>query len=173
MSTSGAIAGCFSFIAPESEESHFSIRSGFLQQTRLPSFRTGSGLAPSIFPSKQPVCGNTEWGHISEQRASGVHTEPQPAHSGDYTQSSLTDSVRTELSTVPHQLPAKLEVHGSNDCGFFSSSRTTLMREHLTSGACSTDTDTLSIRTDKGGKNEQKRGIDQSKIMRLLNSTGA
>ncbi|KAK2836754.1 hypothetical protein Q7C36_014623 [Tachysurus vachellii] len=36
MSRSGALAGCFSFTAPESEESYFFLGSGFLQQPNNP-----------------------------------------------------------------------------------------------------------------------------------------
>lgn len=143
-----------SFTAPESEESRFSSGSGLRQQPRLASLPTEhSGLAPCIFPSKQPVHGITAWGHMSEPRASRInsvhhsHTEPQPAQSGDYTQSWLKDSVipLTELSTVHHhQYPANCL------------------------GACGTDTDTLSIRTKEGDKNEEKREINPSKIGWLL-----
>ncbi|XP_047006375.1 homeobox protein Hox-A9a isoform X5 [Ictalurus punctatus] len=162
MSISGVLAGYYSFIAPESEESNFSSGSGLLLSS-LPA--ESSVLEPCIFPSKQVVCGNTGWGHISEPRASAVnsvyhsHTEPESAQSGEVTQSWLMDLPVTEQSTVHHQY-VKLEVLGTSYGDYVSSSRTVLAREHVKSGARSTDTDTLSIRTDEEGKNEEKRGID-------------
>ncbi|XP_046691202.1 homeobox protein Hox-A9a [Silurus meridionalis] len=162
MSTSGALAGYYSFLAPEIEESHFSSSSGLLQQPRVSSLPPER--ATGIFPSKQPGYANTGWGHISEQRFSGVksgylsQTEAQPAQNGDPTQSWLVDTVMplTELATVHHQYPTKLEVLGTSYGGVFSSPRA--VSEQPINGACNTDA--FSIRTDEGDKNEEKKGID-------------
>ncbi|KAF4077753.1 hypothetical protein AMELA_G00211630 [Ameiurus melas] len=114
------------------------------------SFLLRLGASSVIFTSREQ-CARTL--HIP------FKTEPQSAQSGEVTQSWLKDMPVTEQSTVHHKY-VKLEMLGTGYGGFVSSSRTVLAREHGRSGARSTGTDTLSIRTDGEGKNEEKRGID-------------
>ncbi|XP_035384802.1 homeobox protein Hox-A9a isoform X2 [Electrophorus electricus] len=175
MSTSGAVTGYYvnSLILPESEESHVPSAPGLLLHARQSALPTECNeLGPSIFLSKQPVFGSTNWGHIPTPVASEVssvyhsHAQPQPPLAGDFAQSWLLESgcgpLRlNELPTIHSNYYAKPDVTGTNSSSTRSSSHAILLHEDFPNGVRTTDTDSLSGRNgDAGHDSQENPGID-------------